>query len=46
MSRMRKIGHAVAIGGKKADRGGIKVGMTCKITYEGDDSFAKTIACP
>ncbi len=36
----------IRVGGKKADRSAIKVGMTCKITYEGDDSFAKTIACP
>jgi tripartite-type tricarboxylate transporter receptor subunit TctC len=36
----------VQVGGKKADRGNIKVGMTCKITYEGDDSFAKKIVCP
>jgi tripartite-type tricarboxylate transporter receptor subunit TctC len=36
----------IRVGGKKADRGAIKVGMTCKITYEGHDSFAKTIVCP
>lgn len=36
----------IRVGGKKADRSAIKVGMTCKITYEGDDSFAKTIVCP
>lgn len=35
----------VTIGGKRAKGKAIKVGMTCKITYEGDNTFAKSIAC-
>ncbi len=36
----------IKVGGKGADRSALKVGMTCKLTYEGDDSFAKTVVCP
>lgn len=36
----------VSIGGKRAKGKKIKVGMTCKITYEGDNTFAKSIVCP
>lgn len=36
----------VMIGGKRAKGKAIKVGMTCKITYEGDNTFAKSIVCP
>ncbi len=36
----------IKVGGKSADRSALKVGMTCKLTYEGDDSFAKTVVCP
>jgi tripartite-type tricarboxylate transporter receptor subunit TctC len=35
----------VTIGGKKAKRSKIKVGMTCKITHLGPNSRAKKIAC-
>ncbi len=35
----------VTIGGKKAKRSAIKVGMTCKITHLGPNSRAKKIAC-
>lgn len=36
----------IKVGGKSADRSALKVGMTCKLAYEGDDSFAKTVVCP
>ncbi len=35
----------VSIGGKKAKRSAIKVGMTCTITHLGPNSRAKKIAC-
>lgn len=35
----------VTIGGKKAKRSKIKVGMTCEITHQGSGSRAKKIAC-
>lgn len=35
----------VTIGGKKAKRSKIKVGMTCEITHQGPNSRAKKIAC-
>jgi hypothetical protein len=35
----------VTVGGKKAPRKELKKGMSCDITYEGDKSLAKTVAC-
>ena len=38
-------GTKISIGGKKAKRSKLKAGMTCKVTYEGDLTVAKTVAC-
>lgn len=35
----------ITISGKKAKRKALKKGMNCAITYEGDKSLAKTVAC-
>jgi hypothetical protein len=35
----------VSIGGKKAKTKAIKVGMTCKISWEGDKSYAGKMDC-
>ena len=35
----------VMIGGKEAKRKGIKVGMACDVSYQGDGTEAKQIAC-
>jgi hypothetical protein len=36
---------AVTIGGQKAERGALKAGMTCEISYPGDKQEAAAIAC-
>jgi hypothetical protein len=40
-----KRGTKVTVAGKKAKSTGLKEGMTCDITYEGNLSVAKSVAC-
>ncbi len=35
----------VTIGGKKAKGGKLKAGLSCSITFEGNNTLAKTVAC-
>lgn len=45
MTRVSGRRTKVTISGKKVKRSKLKVGMSCKITYEGHKSVAKKIAC-
>jgi hypothetical protein len=36
---------AVTVGGAKAKRSALKVGMTCSVTYTGDGTEAKQVDC-
>jgi tripartite-type tricarboxylate transporter receptor subunit TctC len=38
-------GTKVTVAGKKAKSSGLKEGMTCDVTYEGNLTVAKTVAC-
>lgn len=38
-------GTKITVGGKAAKRSALKAGMSCKVTYEGDLTVAKSVAC-
>ncbi len=40
-----KRGTKITIGGKKAKRGKLKAGLNCAVTYEGNLTVAKKVAC-